>query len=88
MAKHTTFLKDIRTHDTAWLKAEITKRHETLRALRFEIGFGTVSSLSQFRAAKRELAQLWTVLGEHLSQADQSTAPALPTGKQRPQKTR
>lgn len=83
MAKNT-FIKDIRTHDAGWLQAEIAKRHETLRALRFEIGFGTVNSLSQFRAAKKELAQLWTVLGEQMSQADETVAPA----KQRSVKTR
>ena len=75
MAKNT-FTTDIRTHDASWLQAEISRRYETLRALRFDIGFGNLNSLSQFRAAKRELAQLWTVLGEKVAQADHEQAPA------------
>jgi ribosomal protein L29 len=62
-----TFLKDIRTHDANWLQAEINKRYEGLRTLRFDIGFGNLNSLSQFRSIKKDLAQLWTVLGEKLS---------------------
>ncbi len=74
MAKQTQFITDARTHDAAWLKTEIAKRHETLRTLRFEIGFGSLNSLSQYRVAKKELAQLWTVLGEKLTAADTATA--------------
>ena len=62
------FTKEIRTHDAAWIQAEITKRYEALRTLRFDIGFGNLNSLSQFRVAKKELAQLWTVLGEQLNE--------------------
>jgi ribosomal protein L29 len=73
MAKQT-FTNEIRTHDAAWLQAEITKRYESLRTLRFDIGFGNLNSLSQFRVAKKELAQLWTVLGEKMAQSDEVTA--------------
>lgn len=73
--KTTKFTTEIRTHDTAWLQAEIAKRYETLRALRFDIGFGTLNSLSQFRAAKKELAQLWTVLGEQVAHTNEVKAP-------------
>jgi len=73
MAKQT-FTSEIRTHDAAWLQAEITKRYESLRTLRFDIGFGNLNSLSQFRVAKKELAQLWTVLGEKMAQSDEVTA--------------
>ncbi len=76
MAKQTAFITDARTHDTAWVKAEIAKRYDTLRTLRFEIGFGNLNSLSQFRVAKKELAQLWTVLGEQLMAQDADQAPA------------
>jgi ribosomal protein L29 len=62
------FTKEIRTHDATWIQTEITKRYEALRTLRFDIGFGNLNSLSQFRVAKKELAQLWTVLGEQMIQ--------------------
>ena len=73
MAKQS-FTTEIRTHDAAWLQAEITKRYESLRTLRFDIGFGNLNSLSQFRVAKKELAQLWTVLGEKMAQPDELPA--------------
>ncbi|MGI6103126.1 MAG: 50S ribosomal protein L29 [Patescibacteria group bacterium] len=67
MAKHTDFLKTIRDKDAAWLRKELDTRYEKIRSLRFDVGFGTVSALKELRTAKRELAQLWTVLGEKLT---------------------
>lgn len=64
------FLKEVRTHDSAWIQTEIRARYETLRTLRFDIGFGNLNSLSKFRTAKKELAQLWTVLGEKMQQPE------------------
>ncbi len=64
MSKATKFLQEIRTYDAARLEKEIAARYETIRTLRFGIGFGTTTSLAQLRQAKRELAHLLTVLNE------------------------
>lgn len=75
MSKTQTFITEIRTKDRTWLERQIAERYATLRTLRFGLGFGTVSARTELRAAKRELAQLWTVLGEKL----QSETPAQPS---------
>ena len=72
MATQTEFLKTIRGKDAAWLRKELDVRYEKIRSLRFDVGFGTVSALKELRSAKRELAQLWTVLGETLAHDSQT----------------
>lgn len=63
------FLQQIRGFDEARMRSEIATRYERIRTLRFELGFGNVSHLNELRRIKRELAQLWTVLGETVSRA-------------------
>lgn len=70
MSASRTFIDDIRGRDRVWLEKQITERYSKLRTLRFSLGFGTVSARSGLRTTKRELAQLWTVLGEKLLAAD------------------
>lgn len=72
MAKQKDFLKTIRDKDVNTLRKELDDRYEKVRSLRFNVGFGTLSALKELRTAKRELAQLWTVLGEKLSREPQS----------------
>lgn len=70
MSKAKSFLAEIRGKDRKWLEAQIADRYTKLRTLRFTLGFGTVSAQSELRATKRELAQLWTVLGEKILATD------------------
>lgn len=70
MSKTKSFITEIRAKDRAELERQIADRYSTLRTLRFSLGFGTVSARSELRTTKRELAQLWTVLGEKLLAAD------------------
>jgi len=58
------FLKQIRAYDQAKLRKGIDERHAAIRTLRFDLGFGNASNIADLRRTKRELAQLWTVLGE------------------------
>ncbi|MCA9388387.1 50S ribosomal protein L29 [Candidatus Berkelbacteria bacterium] len=64
MSQSNKFLTSIRKYDPKKLTEEIGKRNEAIRTLRFDLGFGTVSSLKDLRVARRELAQLKTVLKE------------------------
>lgn len=64
MSQGSKFLTSIRKYDTKKLNQEIGKRSESIRTLRFSLGFGTVSSLKDLRVARRELAQLKTILKE------------------------
>ena len=64
MSKATKFLAEIRGKDADWLRAQIITRDDQIRTLKFDLGFGTVDALSKLRAAKRERAQLLTVLRE------------------------
>ncbi|MBI4032193.1 50S ribosomal protein L29 [Candidatus Berkelbacteria bacterium] len=70
MSKTKTFLTDIRAKDRPELERQIAQRYSALRTLRFSLGFGTVSAQTELRRTRRELAQLWTVLGEKLLDAD------------------
>ena len=64
MSQSNKFLTSIRKYDPKKLTEEIGKRNEAIRTLRFDLGFGTVSSLKDLTVARRELAQLKTVLKE------------------------
>lgn len=64
MSKATKFLTSVRGKDANWIRAEIIKRDDQIRTLKFDLGFGTVDALSKLRVAKRERAQLLTVLRE------------------------
>jgi ribosomal protein L29 len=66
MSKKAKFITEIRKKDQKSLEAEIAKRYRDLRTARFEIGFGTFTNLKKLRTARKELAQLWTVLGEKM----------------------
>ncbi|MBI2590163.1 hypothetical protein HYW32_04055 [Candidatus Berkelbacteria bacterium] len=67
MSKVNSFLTSSRGQDELWLKAEIAKRYDRLCTLRFDLGFGKVGALKEFRIARRELSQLWTLLGEKVT---------------------
>lgn len=69
MSSSTKFLTTVRGKDAAWLRTEITKRDELIRTLKFDLGFGTVDALRKLREAKRERAQLLTVLAEVVATA-------------------
>lgn len=67
MSKKRTFLKSTVDKDVATLRKEITERDNQLRSLKFELGFGKVDALTAIRTAKRERAQLLTMLSQKLT---------------------
>ncbi len=74
MSQASTFLASVRGQDLASLQAEVTKRDTLIRSLKFDLGFGTVAALANLRVAKRERAQLLTLMRQkrHMENGNES----------------
>lgn len=68
MSKHSQNLNELRKKNVTDLQKEISKVQKEVVDLRFQIGFGKINSLPTYRQAKKQLARLWTILGEKINQ--------------------
>lgn len=70
MSKKVTFLGSLQGKDIKALRVLVTERDASIRSLKFDLGFGKVDALAKLRTAKRERAQLLTLMRQ-LKPSDQ-----------------